>query len=188
MLLLSIFLVSFFLKRFYLNEQHLISKSFVGIFTTYDKIQRRRYIRECYNSKLDLNVDLRFIIGKAKDSEEEIKLQDEQIEFGDLVILDIDENMNNGKTFEFFRFASQLKGYDFISKADDDVYIHLTNFMQRLDDIKMGLGYKFKGVYFGRKLELYKHTFMTGMLYTLSFDLVTTIANDDFAMDNKEGE
>ncbi|CAG8844270.1 5945_t:CDS:2, partial [Racocetra persica] len=57
---------------------------FIGIMTYYEKIDTRE-----------------FILGLPEDENKD-KLEEESKMYGDIVILNITENMNEGKTFEYF--------------------------------------------------------------------------------------
>lgn len=90
---------------------------FVGVFSTDSQAasERRHLIRNTYAAHtLPLNPDgsprsninLKFILGKPrKGNARRIALEKEV--WNDLVVLDIDENMNRGKTFEFFKWANE---------------------------------------------------------------------------------
>lgn len=53
----------------------------------------------------------------------------------DVVLLDVNEGMDWGKTFTWFEQATKhLEWADFIMKADDDVFLHVTNIIEGLPD------------------------------------------------------
>jgi hypothetical protein len=95
--------------------------------------------------------------------------------------LDIEENMNEGKTYEYFRYMAETynsTGLDYVFKADDDSYIRLDRLEidMRNQDRKM--------LYWG---YLVGDTFMGGECYGLSFDLVKWVSTSHTAQRYKEG-
>jgi Galactosyltransferase len=67
--------------------------------------------------------------------------------FNDVIVLDCTENMNGGKTYSYFMNIAKRKKYDFIMKADDDVFIHTPNIAKLIAKLPR------KGLYFGRPHE-----------------------------------
>lgn len=85
---------------------------FLAIFT-YDKGKSRRdLIRQSYNVHARSRtpgtegVRLRFLMGRPR-AELSRAVEKEQAEHNDIVILDIQENMNEGKTHEYFSWAAE---------------------------------------------------------------------------------
>lgn len=55
----------------------------------------------------------------------------------DVFLMPINENMNHGKSFEWFRYASRrFPDMDYIAKADTDVFLHVKNVVDMLRPIK----------------------------------------------------
>ena len=89
---------------------------FVGVFSTDSSFERRSLIRHTYAahtlplSQKDgtpmANVQVKFILGRPR-KKHELGVLLEQEMYNDLVLLDVDENMNKGKTREYFRWASE---------------------------------------------------------------------------------
>jgi len=90
---------------------------FVGVFSTDSAAasERRHLIRNTYAAHtlpLDLNgnptpnVVVKFILGKPRKANARRIALEKEI-WNDLVILDIEENMNRGKTWEFFKWANE---------------------------------------------------------------------------------
>ncbi|KAJ9111373.1 hypothetical protein QFC19_001141 [Naganishia cerealis] len=84
---------------------------FIGVFTTDEGRERRMMIRQTYGSHHKSRVPgtegvrIRFIMGRPRTRfERAVKLEMET--FGDIVLLDIPENMNSGKTHAFFSWAA----------------------------------------------------------------------------------
>jgi len=68
-------------------------------------------------------VELKFILGRPKLESETESLQKEMERHGDIVLLDEEENMNDGKTFAFYEWLAKRPGPkpQFAFKVDDDV-------------------------------------------------------------------
>ncbi|KAJ3201830.1 hypothetical protein HK099_002078 [Clydaea vesicula] len=160
-------------------------KIFIGLLTTAEKFYRRNLIRDTYLNLKPLNIEFKFILGKPKDEETETLLKYENLKHQDLLILDIEENMNNGKTFKYFSTIYELYKEDpfkFVMKTDDDVFLHLPNIEKKFKDMIND------GVYYGRSYSTKKGFFMMGMGYVLSWDLVEYIATDPFPRTMVKGQ
>ncbi|KAG0146490.1 hypothetical protein CROQUDRAFT_671115 [Cronartium quercuum f. sp. fusiforme G11] len=178
---------------------------FVGVFSIDSSYERRHLIRSTYARHTKLknhkthqylnNIQIKFIIGKPKiQNVRKIALEIET--FNDIVILDIDENMNRGKTYAYFRWAAEngtipfyyhsktkstsnsssinqadikvgFKKADFVVKADDDAFIVLSELERHL---RVAPRTK---TYWG---YLIRNLFMGGECYALSSDLVDYVA------------
>lgn len=70
-------------------------------------------------------VEFKFILGRSKSAIEMQSLQEEMLRYDDIVLLDDEENMNNGKTFKFYQWLAKRPGPkpQFAFKVDDDVSI-----------------------------------------------------------------
>jgi hypothetical protein len=95
----------------------------------------------------------------------------------DLFLMDCEENMNNGKSYQFFKeVASHYPGYSFYGKADLDTYILFHNLAILLNK----LTHK-QNIYLGRTSLLetvgQNITFNGGGLYLLSQDLTLLLQN-----------
>ena len=143
---------------------------------------------------------MRFIMGRPRGKYAK-EVADEMEAFGDIVILDMAENMNSGKTHKYLTWAAEnatvakweypasgsgvpvYKGEkrpDYIVKADDDAFIMLGELERHLRVAprnKAFWGY------------LVKNHFMGGECYALSLDLVqwiSTSARVKFFLRGKE--
>eukprot|EP01103_Thecamoeba_quadrilineata_P008545 TRINITY_DN18282_c0_g1_i1.p1 TRINITY_DN18282_c0_g1~~TRINITY_DN18282_c0_g1_i1.p1 ORF type:complete len:280 (-),score=32.00 TRINITY_DN18282_c0_g1_i1:176-1015(-) len=158
---------------------------FLGIFTTAAKEQRRMLIRNTYMKYKSPSVEVNFIVCSSAENETNVrnKLSDEIDNFKDILIIDCYENMNDGKTFDFF--AHMVNNYstspDFVMKGDDDAYYHLPNLETRTSTFPK------TGVFFGRRFGVGNSFFFSGMGYMLSFDLVRWIATDGYPASDKKG-
>ncbi|KWU46466.1 hypothetical protein RHOSPDRAFT_3142, partial [Rhodotorula sp. JG-1b] len=175
---------------------------FVGVFSVDAAADRRNAIRLTFgkhSKPIDPrtgrpahNVQLKFVIGRPRPKwAKRIALEMEM--FNDLVVLDVEENMNQGKTFKYFTWAAEnatvpvyysrkgesgmvdgvkqvgvgFKKADYVVKADDDAFI-------RLDELERHLRVTPReNTYWG---YLIRNRFMAGEVYALSADLVNYIA------------
>ncbi|CAG8597831.1 9934_t:CDS:2 [Diversispora eburnea] len=55
--------------------------------------------------------------------------------YGDIVILNITENMNEGKTMEYFNWFAKYRKDNYMVKLDDDSFIHLIHYYRDLQDL-----------------------------------------------------
>ncbi|GAA5984689.1 hypothetical protein JCM11641_004563 [Rhodosporidiobolus odoratus] len=175
---------------------------FVGVFSVDAAADRRNAIRLSYakhSKPIDprtgrpaQNVQLKFILGRPRQKwSKRIALEMEM--FNDIVVLDVDENMNKGKTFRYFSWASEnatvpvfysaageggmvdgvrqvgagFKKADYVVKADDDAFIVLSELERHLRITPRD------NTYWG---YLVRNRFMAGEVYALSADLVNYLA------------
>lgn len=164
---------------------------FLGVFTVDNSVDRRNVIRETYGSHPNSlkpgseGVRLRFIMGRPS-TEWADAVEAENKKHGDIVILDVDENMNNGKTYHYFSWAAEhatVPAYEYpkvgqaiykgekrpayIAKADDDAFIVLSELERHLRASPRKLthwGY------------LVNNWFMAGECYAVSYDLAEYIS------------
>lgn len=105
----------------------------------------RSILREAYTHFSVDNGDLvtiRFVVGLPREDEHGMMdlLQWEQERFGDLQVLNQRENMNEGKTFEYFSSLARMypiddpaqRPYDYAMKADDDTFVNIPLLLERL--------------------------------------------------------
>ncbi|KAI8827055.1 uncharacterized protein EV422DRAFT_23606 [Fimicolochytrium jonesii] len=154
----------------------------VGLLTVPWKLQRRALIRATYLQLKPPGIDFYFVFGRPNTPEEQHLLEWEHKLYNDIMIIDVEENMDSGKTYHYFtHVAKNVRDgkYKFIMKTDDDVWLHLPNLEKRLQ------GLPEQGTYFGRAVQ---NSFMAGMGYVLSWDLVRWIAEDPFPEENKLGQ
>jgi hypothetical protein len=155
---------------------------FVGVLTMDKKFKRREIIRDTYLKYKSDNIIFKFIIGYPKEDDEILlKLQEENDINHDILFLNIKENMNKGKTYEYFKWIGEIYNeddIDFVIKADDDSYI-------RLDKLENDLKKQPKKLsYWG---YLVGNTFMAGECYGLSFDLIKWIHDSPIPKMYKNG-
>lgn len=153
------------------------TKIFLGVFTKEDNYNRRQIIRDTYLKNKSNNVIFKFITGRPTTK----KFINEIKEYHDILPLDIKENMNKGKTYEYFYTIAEIfnnYNLDFVIKADDDSYIRLDLMEKDLNTTNNKMSY------WG---YLVGNTFMGGECYGLSFDLVKWIHNSNITRKNKYG-
>ncbi|GAA6055759.1 hypothetical protein JCM3770_006147 [Rhodotorula araucariae] len=175
---------------------------FVGVFSVDAAADRRNAIRLSYakhskpidprTGKPAHNVQLKFILGRPRKKwAKRVALEMEM--FNDVVVLDVEENMNKGKTFAYFAWASEnatvpvyysrpgsaglvdgvrqvgvgFKKADYVVKADDDSFIVLSELERHLRITPR------ENTYWG---YLVRQRFMAGEVYALSNDLVQYLA------------
>lgn len=89
---------------------------FVGVMTMDSRAERRSVIRSTYGAHTrpvdpitgleTSNVQLKFVMGRPRKAfERSVALEMEM--YNDIVVLDVQENMNKGKTHAFFRWAAE---------------------------------------------------------------------------------
>ncbi|GAB2253797.1 hypothetical protein Droror1_Dr00021606 [Drosera rotundifolia] len=107
---------------------------FVGIFTGFGSVGRRKALRETWFpsdrqglERLEEATGLafRFIIGKTSDGKKMSDLKKEVAGYDDFVLLDIVEEYSKlpYKTLAYFKAAYALFDSEFYVKADDDIYL-----------------------------------------------------------------
>ncbi|CAG8443852.1 3707_t:CDS:2 [Dentiscutata heterogama] len=110
-------------------------------------------------------------------------MEEESKMYGDIVILNITENMNQGKTFEYFNWFAKHREDNYLLKLDDDTFLHLIHYYRDLQDLPR------ERAYYGNALG-YEHetyAYMGGAGYTLSRDLVIDIVRSNWVNSNVEG-
>ncbi|CAG8798415.1 31656_t:CDS:2, partial [Gigaspora margarita] len=169
---------------------------FIGIVTIYEKIEIRECLRKLYTHNnvalarylgvKESPVTIRFIMGLAKDEYKD-KLEEESKMYGDIVILNITENMNEGKTFEYFNWFAKHRKDNYMVKTDDDSFIHLIHYYRDLQDLPRKRAY-YGGVYGGNNRDDNSaYSYIGGAGYTLSHDLVIDIVGSNWVNSNVIG-
>ncbi|KAJ4455066.1 hypothetical protein PAPYR_10040 [Paratrimastix pyriformis] len=159
--------------------------------TAASRIERRALIRQTWASpeRRPDNVDVMFVVGEstgvAQPGDLEIRpnldlsglqpiwniaAKDEARVYGDILLLPIPENGQNGKVYNLFKYVYEnMPGrYDMVFKADDDTYMQLDRVVAELE------GKEPLGIYYGYRYLDY----MAGWLAGVSWDLVKFIATD----------
>ncbi|KAL7192726.1 hypothetical protein ACSBR2_024527 [Camellia fascicularis] len=165
-----------------LNKTHRLHHRFtllIGIFTRADLYDRRHFLRLVYGiqSSPIADIDVKFVFCSLTKPEQRVLVALEIMRFNDIIILNCSENMNNGKTYTYFSSLPHIvpSRYDYVMKADDDVYIRLAPLALSLKPLpRVDLYYGF--VIPCTSLNPFVG-YMSGMGFLLSWDLVEWIGN-----------
>lgn len=121
----------------------------------------------------------RFILGQPATQDERIALERENQTYGDLILLPIPENMNEGKTYHWWKYAAEhFSTAKYVAKADTDSYVWMHALEQDLE--------RFNGrqsIYYGRMSCGHRvgckgnQRFISGGFQVMSIDLVHWIAD-----------
>jgi len=110
----------------------------LGVFCT----QRHARWRDMHRAYLSLfaatrgprpEVVVRFVVGGGERAAE--ALLEEQMQYGDLLILSCEENLVHGKSFDFFRAVVRQVPAQFALKADLDTFVHADNLARTLREL-----------------------------------------------------
>lgn len=156
----------------------------VGVYSSAKDFDRRSLIRLTYLRDKPEDIDLYFIIGQPETEQHQTLVALEMLIYSDMLVLNITENLTEGKTYEFFKAigATFREGdYKFVVKMDSDVWCDLPNLATRLRNLVRQK--KCTGTYFGRAIG----DFMAGMGYALSWDLVRWIGADEYPQSHQKG-
>ncbi|CAM6121302.1 unnamed protein product [Calypogeia fissa] len=162
----------------------------IGVMTMASKIDRRNLLRLAYRvqSSPDAHISVRFVMGAFEEAGgvEKTLVGMENATYGDIILLNCTENLNEGKTFTFFSsLPDRGLEYDYVMKTDDDSYLRFEN-----------LGRSLKGLprtdlYYGYILPCDNDDpyswYMAGMGYLISWDLVLWIRNSPIPRNNSVG-
>ena len=171
----------------------------IGIWTAHWKKERRALIRMTYLRNQPLTIDYYFFVCSPITPTDRLWIAFENKMFQDVVVMKCIDNSHHGKIWNFLQsvraicdrtgdsttnhnfslliddyphISDPARTYDFIVKADDDSFVHLTNLASTLATLNK------TSTYYGR--FWYRNTnvpFAVGMLWTLSYDLVEYLAN-----------
>ncbi|EJT49571.1 hypothetical protein A1Q1_01286 [Trichosporon asahii var. asahii CBS 2479] len=175
--------------------------AFIGIFSSsLNGKGRRDLYRKHILPEWPDEVEIKFILAHPPavkyplDSLKRLKILDglkqEAEEHKDMVILDIDDNIDFGKTFEYFKWVAQHYAGDgqvrgrprFVMKADDDTYLVMPNVVRTLQSLNCK-----KNVYWGTSAGSSGHfrQYFRGLGYGLSWPLVSWIGSADLPYAHK---
>ncbi|KAG5529826.1 hypothetical protein RHGRI_030266 [Rhododendron griersonianum] len=165
----------------------------IGILTRADNYAHRNFLRLLYGIQSSplAEIDVKFVFCNLTKPEQRVLISLEIMRFNDIIILNCYENMNSGKTYAYFSSLPRIlpRRYDYVMKADDDVYLRLVplavslNLLPRVD------------FYYGFVIPCASMnpfvSYMSGMGFLLSWDLVEWISvsdipkNDTFGPEDK---
>lgn len=171
----------------------------IGIQTLPGKYERRHLLRTVYSLQvreqpsLASSVDVRFVFCNVTSPDDAVLVALEILRYGDIIVLDCAENMDNGKTYTFFStVARAFDGtgdgrYDYAMKADDDTYLRLPALVGSLR------GKAREDTYYGLVMPCDRDNFypfppfMSGMGYALSWDLVRWVSTSEVSRRDRDG-
>ncbi|KAG2672106.1 hypothetical protein I3760_13G024600 [Carya illinoinensis] len=164
------------------NPDHLQHKQFsllIGILTCPDKYERRHFLRLVYGIQASplADIDVKFVLCNLTKAEQRTFIALEILRFNDIIILNCTENMNSGKTYTYFSSLPRIisRRYDYVMKADDDVFIRLAPLALSLEPLP-----RFD-MYYGFVIPCSSKNpfvdYMSGMGFLLSWDIVEWIGN-----------
>lgn len=165
----------------------------IGILTRADNYDRRHFLRLVYGiqSSPIAKIDVKFVFCNLTKPEQRVLISLEILRFNDIIILNCSENMNSGKTYTYFSSLPRILSYqyNYVMKADDDVFLRLAPLALSLSALpRLDLYYGF--VVPCPSMNPFVH-YMSGMGFALSWDLVEWIAkseipeNDTFGPEDK---
>lgn len=169
-------------------------KLFIGIFSTPDKYDRRSLIRTLMSRYFDgidkAILDYSFIVAQSSDITQNEELIKESERFADIMSLDIPENMDNGKTFHFYKHLHQLHEKNetfqphFVTKCDDDTMLVIPALLNSLKELDCN-----QNIYWGTSAGRSQHfpEYFRGLAYILSWPLVKWIGNSDISTLHQQG-
>ncbi|XP_077246167.1 beta-1,3-galactosyltransferase pvg3-like [Tasmannia lanceolata] len=161
----------------------------IGILTRADNYDRRHFLRLIYGiqSSPIAKIDVKFIFCNLTKEEQRVLIALEILRFHDIIILNCTENMNSGKTYTYFSSLPRIlpHHYNYIMKADDDVFIRLEQLASSLRPLPRA------DLYYGFVIPCASKNpfveYMSGMGFILSWDLVEWIGESDIPANNREG-
>jgi hypothetical protein len=162
----------------------------LGVLTMASKVERRNIIRLAYGVQRTEHADvtLRFVIGKPESNEEKLDVGLESLQYGDIIVLDCEENMNHGKSFMFFSTVAAMGvHYDYVMKLDDDSYVRTENLAKSLEPLPR------TDLYYGYVLPCEEQNahggwgYMAGMGYVVSWDIVQWLHASPEVRNNTDG-
>jgi hypothetical protein len=83
----------------------------IGVLTRADLYERRHLLRMVYSlqmGNLTAHVDVRYVFCRLYKDDQRILVPLEILKHDDIIIMDCEENMNEGKTFKFFSSIAQM--------------------------------------------------------------------------------
>jgi hypothetical protein len=178
------------------EEQPGGARVLIGIQTMPAKYERRNLLRTVYSLQLRDHpslataVDVRFVLCNVTNPVDAVLVSLEAIRYDDVIVLDCAENMDGGKTYDFFSTAARAfpnGTYDYVMKADDDTYLLLPALAAWLS------GAAREDAYLGLQMPCDTENFypfppfMSGMGYALSWDLVAWVATSETSRRDRVG-
>jgi len=102
----------------------------VGVFCDANTYSQDRAIRDAYRAGLDNScIRLKFFFGNI----DRLGVKDENETHQDIIVGSFTENMNEGKTFEWFLSASSLEPFDYAIKMDQDTVVNWSKLVKAIN-------------------------------------------------------
>jgi len=154
---------------------------FVGVFSVAGEYRQRAVVRALQTcpSPPSEKVVMKFILGRNPDANLQRRAELEQEMYGDLVFLDCVENMNDGKTYEYFKWVARLPVGErprFTLKSDSDTFLILPNVLHTLSSLSCS-NLHYWGTSWGACLSTCYPYYHRGLAYGLSWPLVAWLAS-----------
>nr|CAD1825508.1 unnamed protein product [Ananas comosus var. bracteatus] len=172
----------------------------IGVLTRADLYERRHLLRLVYAlqmANLTAHVDVRYVFCRLYKDDQRILVPLEIMQHDDIIILDCEENLNDGKTYTYFSSIAKLYGggsgaeggrrppYDYVMKADDDLFVRLLTLIESLRPMPRD------DMYYGAVIPCDSmdpfRDYMSGMGYILSWDLVEWIGSSEAVRNKSAG-
>ncbi|KQK04710.1 uncharacterized protein LOC100838462 [Brachypodium distachyon] len=167
----------------------------LGVLTLPSSYERRALLRLAYKLQPPPSgaaIDVRFVFCNVTNEEDAVLVAMEIIVYDDILVLNCTENMNDGKTYDFFSavprlFADQVPSYDYVGKVDDDIYYRVGHLADTLR------GKPRQDMYHGFLLPCDverkpgEDEFMAGWGYIVSWDVAVWISETEELGDDVKG-
>lgn len=165
----------------------------LGVFSTAGERQGRDTLRKLWKDSSrggfgGCQVHPVFVLGKSA-----IDITSELSSFEDIIVLEETENMNDGKTFAWFKYSHHhLQNYTWVGKADMDTFLNLRALSIALATVPQQESYG--GVLVNDFIRCGQYSFcphglpyFSGSFYFLSRDVISLIMERGFAEVRKKG-
>ncbi|XP_058114338.1 uncharacterized protein LOC131257569 [Magnolia sinica] len=177
------------------SPPHSTLRLLIGVLTRPDHYERRNLLRLVHGiqSPKNAQVDLKFVFCNLTKEDQTVLVALEIMHHNDIIILNCTENMNAGKTYTYLsslpNILDKIDGhdypYDYVMKADDDIYFRLDPLVESLIPLPR------QDMYYGfvipcREMDPIGH-YMSGMGYVLSWDLIEWIGSSEIAKNHSVG-
>ncbi|KAL6880697.1 hypothetical protein ACP4OV_012262 [Aristida adscensionis] len=152
----------------------------LGVLTRAETYERRALLRLAYSLQPPPRravVDVRFVVCRLEREEDAVLVALEIVAHGDVVVLNCTENMDGGKTYDYFSAVPRLFAaapYDYVGKTDDDTYYRTAALADALRPKPR------RDVYHGFLTPCHLNVeweYMSGMGYVVSWDVAAWIAS-----------
>ncbi|XP_062220940.1 uncharacterized protein LOC133920343 [Phragmites australis] len=163
---------------------------FLGVVTRPDFYERRALLRLAYSLQpppARAVIDVRFVFCNLDKEEDRVLVALEIIAHDDILVLNCTENMDGGKTYEYFSTIPRLfadEPYDYVGKTDDDTYYRLAALADTLRNKPR------HDLYHGFLTPCHQNLawqYMSGMGYIVSWDIAAWISATEELRNDHDG-